>query len=359
MRMAVVCPYPVGVAPSQRLKYEQYFPSWTRAGYQIEVFPFWDHEAWSVLYARGGLARKGGHFLRGLERRRRDLARILSSDLVYLHLEAVPLGPRWFERAIVRSGTPFIYDVDDLVQLPHSSPANRFMRWFRDPTKIEWLMARAAHVIVCTEHLGHVARSRNASVTEIPSTIDLDRYAVPSKRPGRTPLVVGWSGSHSTSPYLHLLDDVLRTLHSEEDIRIRVIGDPDFQVPGMAVEALPWSADREVADLSGIDIGVYPLPDEEWVLGKSGLKALQYMALGIPTVATALGSNLRIVEHDVNGLLVSDEDDWLRALRRLVRDPALRDRLGQAGRRTVEERYSVEGNETLYLDVLGAATAHC
>jgi len=355
-RLAVVCPYPVGVAPSQRLKYEQYFDSWKRAGYEIEVFPFWDEAGWEILYSRGAILEKCAALLRGLHRRRRELERVCDADMVYLHIEAVPVGPAWFERELVASGTPFIYDIDDLVHLPHGSPANPFMRLLRGSRKIPWLAAEAAHVIVCTEYLHDFASRHSEHVTDISSTIDLELYRPRGAR-REGPIVVGWSGSHSTSRYLHLLDSVLSELVRSEGIAVRVIGDETFAIEGLQVEASPWCRASEVEDLSRIDIGVYPLPDEEWVLGKSGLKALQYMALGIPTIATAVGSNLRIIEHGTNGLLASDETAWREHLRLLVRDADLRERLGAAGRETVAERYSVEANEELYLSVLSDVAA--
>jgi glycosyltransferase involved in cell wall biosynthesis len=151
---------------------------------------------------------------------------------------------------------------------------------------------------------------------------------------------------------------VLRTLQQRHGVGIRVIGDPGFCIPGVTIDALPWQSRSEVADLLAIDIGLYPLRKQEWDLGKSGLKALQYMGLGIPTVLTPFGANLEIVTHGENGLFADTEAEWIEALTRLILDPALRERLGRAGRRTVVARYSVEANWPLYLravqDALGA-----
>lgn len=352
-RILVLCPYPEGRAPSQRLKYEQYFDSWRQAGFAVEVSPFWDERAWGVLFQRGRWAAKVAAFLRGAARRLGDLRAIRSADLVYLHLEALPLGPPLLERWMARRGVPIVYDLDDLVYLPHASAANRFMRWLRGKGKIPEIVSLARHTIVCTEHLAEFARRHSARVTNISSTIDTAAYRPRPHRPATKGVVVGWSGSHSTSPYLLLLADVLRELQAEEDIRVKVIGDAAFRMPGVRVEAHPWRRETEVEDLSELDIGVYPLPDEEWIKGKSGLKALQYMALEIPTVAQRLGTNLEIIREGENGLLASSPAEWKAALRTLIRDPDLRRRLGQEGRRTVMERYSVEANRERYLEVLG------
>ena len=132
-----------------------------------------------------------------------------------------------------------------------------------------------------------------------------------------------------------------------------MIGDADFEMEGIEVKALAWSAEREVTELREFDIGVYPLPlDEEWVYGKSGLKALQYMALGIPTVATAIGANFRVIHHGETGLLVKSEEEWLEALLRLISKESERQRMGKAAAEFVDLHYSVKANAKVYLSVL-------
>lgn len=353
--IVVLCPHPPDRAPGQRLKFEQYYPSWREVGYEVDVRPFWSDATWQVLYRKGHVARKVAGVVGGLARRLLDVGAARRADLVYLFLEAAPVGPPLFERWVRRSGVPLVYDIDDLVYLPHHSAANRFMRWFRSHGKVAELIEAADEVIVCTSHLEGFARHHNDRVTDISSTIDTEVYRPRPHRAEKRDLVVGWSGSHSTAPYLHLLDDVLRELHASDGITVKVIGDPDFAIPGVPVTAQPWLLESEVADLSKIDIGVYPLPHEEWVLGKSGLKALQYMALEIPTVAERIGSNLDIIDDGVNGMLASAPDEWLEALRRLIRDPDLRARMGAAARQRVVERYSVRATAPVYLDVLDRA----
>jgi glycosyltransferase involved in cell wall biosynthesis len=356
VRLVVLCPHPLDRAPGQRLKFEKYYASWERAGYQVDVRSFWSHWAWQYLYAPGHIGRKAVSVAAGFARRLMDLRAALRADVVYLFLEAAPLGPPLLERRIRRRGVPMVYDIDDLVHLPHSSSSNRFMSRLRSSDKVLELMGQADHVVVGTEYLRQFALQHNPRVTYIPPTIDLAKYHARPHRAHTDGVVVGWSGSHSTAPYLHLLDSVLLELQRTENIRIKVIGDGNFAIDGAAVDAQPWRLESEVEDLSQIDIGVYPLPDEEWVLGKGGGKALQYMALGIPTVAQRIGSNLEIIDHGGNGLLASTRDEWLEHLRRLIRNPDLRARLGEGGRRTVEERYSVTVTEPRYLGILEEVT---
>lgn len=354
-RMVVLCPYPPDRAPSQRLKFEQYYADWRAHGWAVDVRPFWDEAAWSILYRPGRRVAKARALARGLARRRRDLDDALRAELVYVHLEAAPVGPPWIERRIARAGVPMVLDIDDLVHLPHGSRANPFMRWLRGGSKVPELLRLSRHAIVCTPYLETFARGFLDGVTNISSTIDTDAYVPRGASAATDGVVLGWSGSHSTSPYLHLLDDVLRRLQRELGTRVLVIGDAGFATPGLSLDARPWRLQSEVADLREIDIGLYPLPHEEWVLGKSGLKALQYMALGIPPVVERVGVNVEIVREGENGLLADGPDEWAEKIARLVRDPALRERLGREARRTVEERYSVRANAPRYRAALEAA----
>ena len=145
---------------------------------------------------------------------------------------------------------------------------------------------------------------------------------------------------------------MFRALKQRVDFRLLVMGDPNFRIEGVDVEAYAWSKDRELETISRFDIGLYPLPDEEWVYGKSSLKAIQYMAMGIPTVATALGTNFRVIEDGVSGILVRTEDEWIEKIILLMNDPQLRERVGRNGRRQVEDKFSIKVNKEIYLRVL-------
>jgi glycosyltransferase involved in cell wall biosynthesis len=168
---------------------------------------------------------------------------------------------------------------------------------------------------------------------------------------------VGWSGSFSTLPYLKLLAGALRRLAREEPFRLLVIGAEGPRVEGVEVESLPWRASTEVEDLSRMDIGVMPLPDNGWTRGKCGLKALQYMSLGIPTVCSPVGVNSRIISDDVNGFVASTEDEWVDRLGRLLRSPSLRARLSAPGRLTVEADYSSSVHAPRVYEVLKSVSS--
>lgn len=351
-RILFLVPYPRDCAPSQRLKFEQYYPEFERQGIEVVVSPFVSRALWRILYARGRLVQKTALTVMGYVRRVGDFFRVGRFDAVYLHLWAVPFGPPWFEEVVARRGVPLIYDIDDLIYLPRASRANAFITRFRKEDRIARIMKVARHVIVCTDYLRQFALRYNPTVTRISSTINTAAY-LPRRHSLKTRSVtIGWSGSHSTAPYLQLIAPALRRLSQQFDIRLLVVGEPRFRMEGVRVEARLWRAERETTDLAEMDIGVYPLPHEEWVLGKSGLKALQYMGMGIPVVASAIGAACEFIADGENGFLASDLQAWEDRLARLIQDPALRARMGAAGRATVEQRFSVEVTAPVYLSVM-------
>jgi glycosyltransferase involved in cell wall biosynthesis len=234
-----------------------------------------------------------------------------------------------------------------------TSEANQIIASLKGGSKYLYMMKCADHVITCTPYLDEYVRRYNLNTTDISSTINTDTYLAKRTYANDHRLVLGWSGSFSTSPYLKLLEKSLRELRKSVDFKLLVIGDASFTMEGIDVEALPWTEVNEVRDLSRIDIGLYPLPDEQWVYGKSGLKALQYMALGIPTVATAIGANFRVIEDGISGYLVKPgmNEEWVARLGELANQPELRRSVGQAARRRVEEKFSIKANRDTYLGI--------
>jgi glycosyltransferase involved in cell wall biosynthesis len=352
MKVLVISPHPEGIVPGQRLKYEQYFDYFRENGIEVEVSPFICNAFQDILYTRGNTALKIIYTLRGYIQRTRDLFRLRDYDAIYIFLYVTPFGPPVFEWLYSKFQPRFIYDIDDLVFLKAKSKANPIATWIKGRKKMAFLMKRARHVITCTPFLDQYARQFTQHTTDISSTINTDTYLPDNTYQNGKTLTIGWSGSHSTSQYLHLLTEVLKKVQSEFDIKILVIGDPDFKLPGVDVKAIPWRRETEVEDLQQIDIGLYPLPDEQWVHGKSGLKALQYMALGIPTVASAIGANYRVMEHRVSGFLVKTHEEWYTAIVQLIQDPALRSDIGRNARNRVEQYYSIRANRDVYLSIL-------
>lgn len=350
-KILFVAPYPFNKAPSQRLKYEQYYDYFREAGFDITTSSFIDDDFWKVVYKHGFILKKILFTLKGYLRRIRDLIFIRRYDVVYIHLWVTPLGLPVYEWLFCLFAKKVVYDIDDLIFLGHSSSANKKSEWLKGKAKAIYLMKNANHVITCTPKLDDFVRQYNQNTSDISSTINTTVYQ-PKDNHTIHKLVIGWSGSHSTARFVYLLTDVFLELKKEIDFTLLVIGDAEFKMEGIDVKAIAWKADTEVEDLSQMDIGIYPLPDEPWVYGKSGLKALQYMALGIPTIATAIGANFRIINSGQNGFLANSKDEWLAAFRQLLLNQQLRENVGKAARQTVVDKFSLQVNKDTYLNIL-------
>ncbi|MEA3001159.1 MAG: hypothetical protein QOK17_2992 [Sphingomonadales bacterium] len=360
-RMLVLCPFPEGVAAGQRLKYEQYFDDWRAAGWEIEVSPFMDMAMWRIVYERGHVLAKVLGVLRGHLRRIRDLFRIPRHDLVYVFMWVTPFGSTLFERLTRSLAERLIFDVEDNVILEpravRQEVVNPIARLLKGPGKALYLIRRADHVISSSPFLNDdcLAINEKKAATYITSSVDTDRFLPASLHSNERKVTVGWTGTFSSKVYLDLLRPVFVQLAERVDFRLLVIGNFDYALPGVDLEVIRWTAEREVEDLQRFDIGVYPLPLDDWVMGKSGLKAIQYMAFGLPTVGTDVGMTPRILRNGENGFLVRTEAEWVDALERLIREPDLRRRLGEAARRDAEAKYSVKAVAAQYRRVLSQA----
>lgn len=337
MRVLAVVPYAPGRAPGQRYRIEQWARQLAGDGIELEVAPFLPWRTMDILYRPGHLLAKAAGALAGYARRPRDVVRAGSFDVVYLYREASPLGPAWIER-LLASRTPIVYDFDDAIYLPATSSANAWLGALKNPPKTAALCRLSRHVMVGNEVLAAYAARHARTVTIVPSTIDTEMY-VPLPRPPNPRPVLGWTGSATTLAHLAALRPVLARLRQVVDYELRIIGG-HLSLPGLQATCLPWRAETEVDDLRPIDVGLMPLPDDEWSRGKCAMKALQYMALGTPAVVSPVGANATVVEHGVNGLHASTEEEWIDRIASLLRDPDRRAALGARGRHTVEERYS-------------------
>lgn len=350
MRVLAIVPSLFDTSPGQRFRLEQWEPLLKQEGVEITYAPFETEELKRILYTSGNTVEKIGGVLRNLKVRNAEVRSARDFDLVYVFREAALLGPAWFERKIAASGVPMVFDFDDAVFVPYKSPSNGYLSYLKFPGKTATICRLSSHVMAGNEYLADYARKVNANVTIIPTTIDTQKYEVIERPPNDIP-VIGWSGSHSTAQHLDTLRETLRELAKTETFRLRVIGARDYKIRGVDLESIAWNAATEVDDLRRIDIGVMPLPDDQWSKGKCGLKALQYMALGIPTVCSPVGVNSTIIEDGVNGLIADTQEEWLAKLRTLLHSPERRQQLGLAGRRTVEERYSAESQAPRVLEI--------
>ena len=163
---------------------------------------------------------------------------------------------------------------------------------------------------------------------------------------------MGWTGSHRSLPWVSLVSSSLQALRRRRPFRLLVVGVEHFEIPGVEVECRPWSAASEVRDLWDMDLGIMPLPDEPWARGKCGMKAIQYMGIGIPAVVSPVGANREIVQDGVTGFHAATGAEWVEKLDLLLTDAPLRQRLGAAARDKVRSLYSAEAQAPRVAEIL-------
>jgi glycosyltransferase involved in cell wall biosynthesis len=278
---------------------------------------------------------------------------------VFIYREAYPIGPPLIERSLARRGLPIVYDFDDAVFLPNTSEANQAIGSLKNPGKIAEILKLSTHVIAGNSYLAEYAARYADEVTVVPTCVDTASWrprAAP--RSQDAPLVVGWIGTPTTTPYLLALRDVFVEVARTHDFVLRVSGSVGpIEIPGVRVENVPWTLASEVELFNTCDIGVYPLPDDEWTRGKCGFKAIQFMACGVPVIASPVGVNREIVTDGGDGLLAAAPAEWAASLRGLLDDGAKRAALGAAGRRTIERSYSLAANAPRLVSVFQRVTA--
>jgi glycosyltransferase involved in cell wall biosynthesis len=350
-------PYPLGTAPAQRYRIEQWSPYLRDLGIEVTFQPFATPSLARALYARGRWAAKAAGMVRGVLKRFSEALRATDYDAVLLQREASLIGPAWSERLLHARQPAIVYDFDDAIYLPYVSPTNRYLSYLKFPWKTRALCRMASAVIAGNGHLAEYASRYNDRVFVVPSTVSLREYQ-PRPAPSRDRVpVVGWTGSHSSVPYLSLVRGALQELRRRRPFRFLVIGVEGFEIPGVEVECRPWSAASEVRDLWDMDVGIMPLPDEPWARGKCGMKAIQYMGIGIPAVVSPVGANRDIVQNGVTGFHAATDAEWVGRLDVLLGDAALRERLGAAARQSVSDLYSAEAHVPRVAEILRQAAS--
>ncbi|PYQ21759.1 MAG: group 1 glycosyl transferase [Acidobacteria bacterium] len=349
--MAALVPYAPCTTPSQRFRIEQWIPHLHERGIEVRVLPFAGPVLTRWMQSPGHVLRKASFAAAAVARRTGRIAFGRLGDVVLIHRAAALFGPPVLERLLTLRGRPLVFDFDDAIFLPHETETNRRLAWLKSPGKTGTICRLSAHVVVGNGYLAEYARGFNPRVTIVPSSIDTDRYA---PRPCATggKVVVGWMGTSSSQTYLEVFAGMLREVAALPGVEIRVISNRRPELPGVPVVWHPWSAGTEAEDVAGFDVGIMPMPDTDWARGKCALKGLQYMAMGVATVASAVGANREVIEHGRNGLLASTDAEWVASLRTLVENPELRARLGRAGRVTVEARYSMRSSAAAFAEVV-------
>jgi glycosyltransferase involved in cell wall biosynthesis len=283
-----------------------------------------------------------------------SVLRTKSGSIIWVEKEMFPFVPAWFERLLLYR-FKCVYDFDDAVYLNYAAQKNWICRKILIK-KFNKTVPKARVVFCGNQNLASWFRSVGVkSLIVVPSSVDISKYRLkPISSPPnhkQCPIVV-WIGSPSTVKYLYDIEGVLQEVYKKSRFIMRVVG-ATFKCQGLEVDLVEWSDKTEIESLIECDIGIMPLRDTEWENGKCGYKLIQYMACGLPTIASPIGVNRQIVVEGVTGYFASTAGEWSEALEKLIKcDDEIRCSLGKAGRSVVEKKYTTQVNCSLIYENL-------
>lgn len=351
MKILFICPYPSGQAPSQRFRFEHYFNELENQHIYFEIHSFFSDKTWNIIYSTKTFEKIYG-IITGFINRFKLLFLISKFDFIFIHREATPLGPpicEWLIAKILKK--KIIYDFDDAIWLSDPDEKGTLKSLFKWKSKVRNICKWSYKVSVGNQYLAEYAKKYNSNVYIIPTVVDTENYHNPRKlkKENNESITLGWTGTHSTLQYLKKLIPLLKEVYFDQPFKLLIISNkaPDFEFPEM--EFIQWSLQTEIQDLYRVDIGIMPLTDDAWSKGKCGFKVIQYMSLEIPSLASVVGVNTKIIEHEKNGFLCSNEDEWRKYLIQLIKDKNLRSQIGLKAREKIIKDYSVRSTETDFL----------
>jgi len=358
MKILALSSYPVEAAAT-RFRVGQFIEPLRERGIDVELSSFLDSEQFKALYKQGGFARKAAGMIAPTLRRIKEAVTAGKYDAVLIQREAMMFGPGIIEWMIANlARVPLILDLDDATYIRYVSPTyGRLGSAFKFFGKTDRLIRRSSVVICGNRFIAEYAESLGAKTIVIPTVVDTDKFKPVEKN--NDPLVIGWIGTHSTYPFLESLFPVLERLAKKHRFKLRIVGSGvnEVKIDGVEVENLDWNLEREIEDFASLDIGLYPIAlsdsaNKEWLLGKSGFKAIQYLSVGVPFVMTPVGvcSELGIVEQ--THLNAQTAEDWYNSLDILLSDGGYRKAVGKSGREVALEHFGLDRQADLLTEAV-------
>ena len=360
MKVLAFASYPVEAAAT-RYRLHQFIEPLAERGIEITLHPFLDSNEFATLYRSGSALQTALGLTKASARRVADLIAARKADLIFVQREAMILGPPIIEWLAMRFGScPMVLDLDDPTYVPYTSPTygnvGKVLKWFRKTDDL----IRWASVVTCGNRaIADYVSSKGTDAVVIPTVVDTAVFH--PVRSENKHVVLGWVGTHSTFPYLESIFPVLQDLAKDHDFRLKIVGagKSDISIPGVQIENLEWQLSREVADFQSFDIGLYPIDAslyaDTWAAGKSGFKAIEYMSVGIPYVATPVGVLGEIGENGTTHFNATVPDEWRDSLSKLIVDRERRQTMGFAGRKHVLDHYTLAAQADKLADTLRQA----
>ncbi|MES2205623.1 MAG: glycosyltransferase family 4 protein [Pseudomonadota bacterium] len=327
---------------SSRMRFYQYLPGLEAAGFEVTISPLFSDDYVAELQ-KGRKSFSKAFF--AYPKRLKVLLKAQRFDIVWIEKEALPWIPAMVEQFLLPNNVPYILDYDDAVFHYYDLHKNLAVRKFLG-TKHQSLIKGASLILAGNQYLANFAKSAGAKAVEIiPTVIDLERY--PKNLLKDNPIdstrvpCIGWIGQRSTAYFLSPYKDLFQRLGSSGIARFAAIGIDTLSLD-LPMESVVWSEQTEVTSIAKFDVGIMPLVDQPFERGKCGYKLIQYMACGLPVIASPVGVNCQIVEHGVDGFLAENLEQWENSFLKLAKSEELRKQMGRKGREKIEQYYSIQ-----------------
>lgn len=360
MKVLAFASYPVEAAAT-RYRLHQFIEPLAERGIVLKLSPFLDSKLFASFYQSSAAAKTAIKLLPASLKRLGHAFDARDADVILIQREAMIFGPPVIEWLAMRfSGRPMVLDLDDPTYVPYTSPTygnvGKLLKWFRKTDDL----IRWASVVTCGNRaIAEYVQSKGTAAVVIPTVVDTDVFHPVGSQ--NKQVVLGWVGTHSTFPYLESIFPVLRDLARDHDFQLKIVGagKREVEIPGVKIENLEWQLSREVADFQSFDIGLYPIDAslyaDTWAAGKSGFKAIEYMSVGIPYVATPVGVLGEIGQPGTTHFNATAPDEWRDSLSKLILDRERRRTMGIAGRQHVLDHYTLGAQADKLADTLRQA----
>ncbi len=359
MKVLALCSYPLEAACT-RYRIIQYVEPLAKKGIQLTVVPFLNKNDFSGLYQSGNILGKMGRMLALTGKRFLDSVKSQKYDAILIQREAMLFGPpvfEWISKTIGRC--PLILDLDDATYIRYVSPTygrlGSALKFFgKTDALIKW-----SETVICGNHyIAKYVGGKGGKTIVVPTVVDTDKFCPIEKSETDAP-VIGWIGTHSTFPFLENLFPIFSDLAQKYNFTLKIVGagKPEIAIKGVAVENLAWSLEREIEDFQSLDIGLYPLQttdlvNEQWLMGKSGFKGIQYLSVGVPFVVTPVGVAGDIGIENKTHFAADTKEHWYKSLAQLLESDDLRKQMGDHGRNYALENYTVSRQSDLIVAAL-------
>lgn len=347
MNVLGLCSYPIESAAT-RYRLAQFVEPLRKKGINLEVSPFLDSRQFELFYQSGSLPQTAASLWKPLLNRFAEISKARRYDLLFVQREAMFFGPAFFEKLFqMTGGAPLILDLDDATYVRYVSPTyGRIGSFFKFFGKTDKLIRRAETVICGNRFIAEYAAGQGAKTAIVPTVVDTDKFH-PIEKSNAIP-VIGWIGTHSTFSSLASLFPVLQELARKYEFILRIVGAGKHEIAfgDLRIDNRKWSLEREIADFQSLDIGLYPIETsssatQEWLIGKSGFKSIQYMSVGIPFVVTPIGICAEMGIENETHFSAATETQWFETLAKLLESSKIRREMGEQGRKYALEHYTI------------------